>query len=61
MRYVSCKVLVSNSSKDLEKQETNTLALRFLTINITITHLIVCSIFGSFEHFTFDVHEPFSF
>jgi hypothetical protein len=30
--------------------------LRFLTINITITHLIVCSIFGSFE-LNFNVHE----
>ena len=41
MKYILCKVQVSNSSEDLEKRETNTLALRFLIIQIIITLNIV--------------------
>ncbi|RHN44171.1 hypothetical protein MtrunA17_Chr7g0216501 [Medicago truncatula] len=39
MRYILCKILISNSSKDLEKREINTLDIRFLSIHIIITHL----------------------
>jgi len=56
-----CKVLVSNSSEYLEKQETNTLTLRFLTTHIIITHLSFTQSLALSSTLDFDVHEQFSF
>jgi len=39
MNQIMCKVLVSNSSKHLERLETRTLALRFVTIYISLSYI----------------------
>jgi len=43
------------------KQETNTLALRFLTNQIIITHLIITQSLALTSTLNFGVHEQFSF